>query len=413
MPATMTKNGRAPTATRPKPGGQKAAPAIRAFRIGVQSTDEIDYDETRTLTASTQDLPVLNVPPAGFLQDLYLLVTYTVAGNAVATVVVTEDYPWNLIDTVTFEDVNQAPILGPFTGWDLYIANKFGGYNHVDDPRLSPVYRLDTLTGTNATASSTAFVLRVPVELVQRDGLGSLPNKSGTAMFKLRLRLASSGAVYTTPPTTLGSFRMRVQQADWWEPEQSDLKGRPLAQTPPAVQTTQYWSKVDYTQASGSMRLKFDRVGYLVRNFIFVMRDDVAPTRAGGETDWPDPFQLRIEGNILITRLRDIWRQQMTSYGYLGGHAAGSATATPASIGDNYSGANLATPSKDNGVYVQPFCRDFSHKPGWETRRGYLMTSSSARIEALGTVGGTGAKTFTVITNDVAPAGGDDAAITV
>lgn len=407
MAATMTRNG--PQGARGT--GQKAPPAVRAFRIGVQSTDEIDYDETRTLTASTQDLPVLNVPPAGFLQDLYLLVEYTVAGNAVATVVVTEDYPWNLIDTVTFEDVNNAPILGPFTGWDLYIADKYGGFNHVDDPRLSPVYRLDTLTGTNATASSTAFVLRIPVELVQRDGLGALPNKSGTAMFKVRTRLAASGAVYTTPPTTLGSFRLRIQQADWWEPETTDMKGRPLAQNPPAVQTTQYWSKVDYTVSAGSLRQKFDRVGYLVRNFVFVLR--AAGSRSTGETNFPDPFLLRVEGNTLVTRLRAIWRQQMASLGYLGGHAAGSASATPASIGDNYSGANLAVPSKDNGVYVLPFCRDFAHRPGQETRRGYLMTSSSARIEAQGTIGGSGSHTFTVITNDVAAAGGDDAAITV
>ena len=195
-----------PTAMKPttaQRGGTKPpTPATRPFRVGVQSTDEIDYDDTRALTTGTQDLPVLNVPPAGFLQNAYILLEYTVAANAVVTVAVTEDYPWNLIDTVTFEDVNNAPIVGPFTGWDLYIANKFGGYTFCDDPRHSPIYRLDTLGGTNATASSTAFVLRIPVELVQRDALGALPNKSGTAMFKIRIRLAASGSVYATPPTT-------------------------------------------------------------------------------------------------------------------------------------------------------------------------------------------------------------------
>lgn len=397
---------------------QQARPATRAFRIGVQSTDEIDYDDTRALTAGTQDLPVLNVPPAGFLQDLYILLEYTVAANAVATVVVSEDYPWNLIDTVTFEDVNNAPIVGPFSGWDLYIANKYGGYNHIDDPRLSPVYRLDLLTGTNATASSTAFVLRIPVELVPRDSLGALPNKSGTAMFKVRIRLAASGTVYTTPPTTLGTVRTRIQQADWWEPDATDLKGRPLAQNPPAVQTTQYWSKVDYTVNAGSIRQKLDRVGYLVRNLIFVARDSSATTkRANGETNWPDPFILRVEGNTLVTRLRSIWRQQIAALGYIGGSPSGSQTAVPTSIGDNYTGvtATLGIQSKDNGVYVLPFCRDFAHRPGWETRRGYLETSSAARIEVQGTIlaGGTNPYTFTVITNDVAPAAGDDAALTV
>jgi hypothetical protein len=382
----------------------------------VQSTDEIDYDETRTLLTSTIDLPVLQIPPAGFLQDIYILAQYTVAGNAVATVAVSEDYPFNLFDTITFEDVNNAPIVGPFTGWDVYVINKYGGYAFVDDARLSPVYRLDTLTGTNASASSAAFVLHIPVELVQRDALGALPNKSGTAMFKLRMRLAASGTVYSTPPTTLGSMRVRVQQADWWEPDAHDLKGRPLAQQPPAVQTTQYWSKVDYTVNAGSIRQKFDRVGYLVRNYIVVLRDSSASSkRVNGEANFPDPFILRVEGNTLVTRLRDVWRHRIAADGYIGATPGGSATSTPVSVGDNYSGASLGVPAKDNGVYVLPFCKDFCHLPGWETRRGYFETSSAARIEAQGTIGGGGTSpyTLTIITNDVAPANGDDAMLTV
>lgn len=405
------------SAAPPRPaarGGRQQAPApTRAFRVGVQSTDEIDYDDSRAMLASTQDLPVLNVPPAGFLQDIYLLSQGTVAGNAVVTVAVREDYPWSTIDTITFEDVNNAPIVGPISGWDLYIINKYGGYVFVDDPRFSPIYRLDTLTGTNATASSWSFCLRIPVELVKRDSLGALPNKSGTAMFKVRIRLAASGSVYTTAPTTLPTVRTRIQQADWWEPDATDLKGRPQAQNPPAVQTTQYWSKIDYAVNAGSLRQKLDRVGYLIRNLLFVLRDST-PLRSTGETDFPDPFLLRVEGNTLMTRLKDIWLHRMADDGYLG-QVAGAVTSARTGVADNYVGtaAAIATPSKDNGVYVEPFCKDFSAKPGYETRRGYLATSSAARLEAQGTIGGAGAHTLTVLTNDVAPANGDDAMLTV
>jgi len=402
-----------PARPRPARGGQQQQQAPRAFRIGVQSTDEIDYDDSRALTASTQDLPVLNIPPAGFLQDLYLLSQGTVAGNAVVTVVVSEDFPWRAFDTITFEDVNNAPIVGPITGWDLYIINKYGGYAFNDDPRFSPIYRLDTLGATTATASSWEFCLRVPVELVKRDSLGSLPNKSGTAMFKLRMRLAASGTLYTTPPTTLPTVRTRVQQADWWEPDATDLKGRPLAQNPPAVQTTQYWSKVDYVVNTGSVRQKLDRVGYLIRNLIFTLRDS-GGSRANGEANFFDPFTLRVEGNNLIVRLKDVWLQRMSDNGYIGA-AGGNVAAARLGVADNYTGAValLNTPSKDNGVYVEPFCLDFCHKPGYETRRGYLATSSAARVEAQGTITGAGAQTLTVLTNDVAPANGDDAMLTV
>lgn len=64
------------------PGGkppQKAAapPPARPFRIGVQSHEEINFDQTVTLGASTIDLPVYEIPPAGFLRGVYLLVEAT------------------------------------------------------------------------------------------------------------------------------------------------------------------------------------------------------------------------------------------------------------------------------------------------------------------------------------------------
>lgn len=371
--------------------GKNGPMAPRPFRVGVQQVDEIDYDETRTTTASTIDLPVLNIPATGFLNHLYVLVGGTTAGNA-AAVTFAADGPFNAIDTITLEDVGNQPIVGPFTGWDLMIVNKFGGYMFQDDPRSTPVY--SATTGAGATGGSFSFCLRVPVELVPRDALGSLPNKSGNSMYKLRLRLAATATIYGVAPTNAPSVRVRVQPVSWWDPDATDLKGRPLAQQPPAVQTTQFWSKSDYVVNAGSLRQQFERVGYLIRNLVFVLRDNTG-SRAVGETNFPDPFSLKVEANVMVTRLRDVWRHLIAqSYGYTG------------AVGDTAG-------SKDSGVYVLPFCHDFGHKPGWETRRGYLETSSAARLEALGTIGGAGAHTLTVLTNDVSPANGDDASLTV
>jgi len=368
--------------------GSKGAPVQpRAFRVGVQSHDEINYDVTVSTTASTQDLPVLNIPPAGFLRGVYVLVEGTTAGNA-AAVTFAQDGPWIALDTVTLEDVNSAPIIGPLTGYDLYAVNKYGGYTFQDDPKMSPTYT--AVTGAGGTGGSFSFVLRLPVELVNRDALGPLPNKSGTAMFKVRARLSATATIYGVAPTAAPSVRVRMQQVDWWDPDETDLKGRPLAQQPPGVQTTQYWSKAPYTLNAGAARQGLERVGYLIRNLVFILRD-TANSRTVGETDWPDPFVLQFEANILITRLRSIWRQQIVNnYGY-DGMAQGGGTID--------SGG-----ARDSGVYVEPFCLDFGLKPGAETRRGYLPTSSASRLEVQGTIGGSGSHTLTVLTNDVAPA---------
>lgn len=381
-------------ATPGKTGNSKGAAPVptRAFRIGVQSVDETGtYDETRSTTTSTVDLPTLSVPATGFLTGMYVLVQGTTAANA-ANVTYAADGPFNVIDTLEFDDVNNKPIIGPFTGWDVYVLNKYGGYAFQDDPKSSPVY--SAVTGAGGTGGSFAFILRLPIELVPRDALGALPNKASNSTFKLKLRLSATASVYGTPPTSAPSVRVRVQPVSWWDPDATDLRGRPLAQQPPAVTTTQYWSKTDYTVNAGSVNPMLQRVGFQIRNLLFVMRDN-AGSRTQGEADFLDPFTLQYEANVMISRIKAVWQHRIAqAYGYTGASfdAAGA---------------------KDNGVYVEPFCQDFVHKPGWESRRGYLPTSSTGRLQVKGTVGGSGAHTFTVITNDVAPANGDDAAITV
>lgn len=365
--------------------GQKRgdAPAVapRAFRVGVQNHEEINFDETRTTTASTLDLPVLNVPPAGFLRGVYLIVQGTTAANA-AAVTFAADGPFSCIDTITFEDVNSAPIIGPLTGWDVAMLHKYGGYMFNDDPRASAAF--SAITGAGGTGGSFSFILRLPLELVDRDALGPLPNKSGTAMFKVRTRLAATATIYGVAPTSAPSVRVRMVQTDWWDPDQTDLKGRPLAQNPPAVQTTQYWSKATYTLNSGAIRPQMERVGYLIRNLLFELRDN-AGSRTVGETDWPDPLTIQFEANVLFTRPKILW-QNLTGQRY------------------GYTGTIDTAGGRDSGVFVEPYCHDFSHKPGWETRRGYLPTSSASRLELQGTIGGAGAHTLSVLTNDVAPA---------
>src|SRR5687767_5697092 len=187
----------------------KAPVLVRPFVAGTRRVDKSTYDESKVLNASTQDLRTYECDPNGFLRGAYLLVTCVTAANA-AAVTFAANGPFNVLDTVTFNDTNNKPLLGPMTGWDLMIAVKYGGYAFQDDPKLSPVF--SATTGAGATGGSFTFVLLIPVEIVAREGLGSLPNKSSSSTFDVSIRLSSSAVPYGVAPTNAGTVRVRIQQ---------------------------------------------------------------------------------------------------------------------------------------------------------------------------------------------------------
>lgn len=372
-------------------GGKNGKPAVllRPFVAGTRRVDKSTYDESKVLTASTQDLRTYECDPNGFLRGAFLLVTCVTAGNA-AAVTFAANGPFNVIDTITFNDTNNKPLIGPFTGWDLMIAVKYGGYSFQDDPKLSPVYV--ATTGAGATGGSFTFVLLLPVEIVAREGLGSLPNKSSSSTFDVSIRLSASTVPYGVAPTTPGTVRVRIQQFGWMDPNATDMKGNQVRQNPPGVQTTQYWAKQTYAFNAGAISQRLQGIDSMVRNLVFIL--DAAGSRTTGDADWPDPFTLLYETSLPIQRLRTIWQHMIGQmYGYNG-------------ITPDVGGA------RDYGVYPESYCADFNGKPGWETRLNYLPVSSATTLNVSGTIGGAGAHTLTVLVNKIVPANGNPLVLT-
>lgn len=321
---------------------------------------------------------------------------------AAATVAYTSlDAPFNVIDSIQLEDTNSKPIVGPMNGHDLYLVNKYGGYTHSNDPKARDSY----VTTTGATSPYTGyFILRIPVELVSRDALGALPNKSGTNKFRVRVRIAASATVFSTAPTQAPTCRVRMAPENWWEPDAMDLKGRPLQQNPPAVQTTQYWAKGVYTVNTGDQRLQLQQgLGYLIRNLIFVNRTTADVRTSTQDGGWPAVSTLQFEANVMFDLLREFWRDDVGKlYGYIKEVALSDVVATG-------TGASRSGGGRDYCVYPLPFNTDFTNTPGAETRRGYLATADASRLEFRGNF--TIASNFGVLANYVAPAKGDDATI--
>jgi hypothetical protein len=361
---------------------------MRPFVAGTRRGDKSTYDQVRTLLTSTIDLPTYECDPNGFLGGLFVLVEATTAGNSAATAFVA-DGPFSVIDSITLSDTNNKPIVGPMTGHDLYSIVKYGGYSFQDDARMSPVFT--ATTGSGATGGSFTFCLHLPIEVVKRDALGALPNKSSSATFDVSIRLAPLVNVYSTAPTAAPSVRVRLQQYGWMDPNTSDMRGNAVAQNPPAVQTTQYWQRQTYVVNAGPVNQRLIGIDGLVRNLLFELRD-VNASRQQGDADFPDPFVLLYETAQPVNRLRTVWRDMIARmWGYTG---------TVETAG-----------GRDYGLYPETYCQDFAHKPGYETRLGYLPFSSATTAGVSGTVSGTGAHTLIVLVNKIIPAGGDPLAV--
>lgn len=365
-PATVTR----PADTNGQPADQAGAvgPLIPFVRASFEHTEPANIDETRTPGATSQLIGPVDVPSYGYLRSLLILVEAT--GGAGAAAVAQADAPFSALAEVALHDVGGAPIFGPYSGWQTYLTNKWGGYAAFDNPSLHPSFSAVAATG------NFSFMVRVPVEIGNRDALGALPNMNASSTYKLRLSLANLSAIYSTNPTTIPSVRIRVWAECWAPPSVSNDLGAPQAVQPPALGTTQLWSVTTPTVSAGQQQIRLPRVGNLIRNLVLVHRN------ASGvrlDANLPDPIQLYMDGRLITNEGRAVRRGYMWErYG-------------------------VAAASIDAGVLVFDFTHDFDGRAGGELRDQWLQTATSTRLELHGSFAAAG--TLEVLTNDVAPVG--------
>lgn len=378
MPTSATVA--APAApVRGRAGDRQVVATVPFIRASAEHVEPAGIDVSRVMTASAQDLGVQDVPAYGFLRSLLVVVTAT---GGVGAATAHEDAPFNVLQNIALTEPNGAQISAFNSGFDLYLAHKWGGYRFVTgaDPKASPVYSAVDAAG------NFSFLLRLPVEINLRDALGSLPNQNAAATFKLRMTLAASTTVYTTPPaTTLPTVRVRVFQEAWEQPNPAD--GNAANQTaPPAVNTTQFWSTQVYPVNAGQNTIRLTRVGNYLRNLILVLRRG-GTSRTTGHNDFPDPATIMLDARPTEILERNVLLHQMHERSGFGG----GGIALDAARGLNA------------GVFVRDFTHEFDGSLGQENRDLWQPTLGSTRYEIQGSFPNAG--TLTVLTNDVAIAG--------
>lgn len=355
----------------PKSSDSAPVLAVPFTRAATEHTEGF-LDTTLNLSGSTQPISPTDIPAYGFMRGIFLEVT---TSNAAGASVFGGDGPFNVLQDVSIQDVNGAPIVGPIDGYDLYVINKLGGYRRLQDAKLHPDYAAQTANG------NFTFLLYVPIEVGLRDGLGSLGNMNAASAYKLRISLAPSTTVYTTAPTTLPQVRVRAWLDAWTQPSDVDLQGRPQATVPPAHGTTSYWSKTTFPISTGQNQLRLPRVGNYIRNLVFIFRDNAG---VRNKASFPAPAFINWDTRVLREYQPILWRGTMAQkYGL--------------------TGADNTARGLETGVYVEDYCHEFDGSAGAELRDGWLPTVQSTRLELTGNFAAQG--TLTVLTNDVSPQG--------
>lgn len=359
-----------------KAGGQKALPT-RKFRAGVQQHQENVIALQAVPSASTSTPYTVEIPAYGFLRGLWFKVTVTGGVGSGTAAVYKADAPFSWISSIQFLDVNSAPVIFQITGFDLYLIYKYGGYFFQADPKSSEEY------SQGGTGGNSVFTLYLPLEIRARDGLGAMPNTSSNTAYKVLVTVAATTDVFSTAPApTLPTLcRIDIIQDAWWEPQPTDLQGRPQSQDPPSPDTTQYWSKAIFGHSSsGQITDQLKRLGYLHRNHILTFKT-ATPARATSQC--PDPTTVIYEGQQMTIQDRTVWRHMMQRW-------------------FGYTAAVDAAGGLDAGVFVLPFNRDFALQCGGEMGNGYLPTTPATRLEYQGSMAAAGS--VEVLVNDVSAA---------
>lgn len=371
-------------------------PSVPFIRASAHHEEAPFYDQSIAVTANQIDLGVIEVPAYGYVRAIKIYVTLT---GATGTPTFFEDGPFNALQNIQFSEPNGAQIVQFSDGYELMLANKYGGYQGPggsNDPRANPVY------STNVTGNFS-FMVRIPVELDLRSALGSLPNQAANATFRVRAALASNATLYTVLPTGAPVARIRMVAETWDQPEVAS-GGISNQVVPPAVNTTQFWSRQVYNLgAGGNQTVRLTRVGNYIRQLIFILRS--GGTRAAAQALWAAnagqvTFFLDSRPTQII--VDDLWRARMWEASGLYGGSVQATTALGTAATPN---APDTAYGQDNGVRVLEFNNEFDGNYGRENRDLWQPTLGSTRLEIQSTFGALTTGTLTVLTNDVAIAG--------
>jgi hypothetical protein len=327
-------------------------------------------------------LPIVEVPPGGFIEDIELYVTLTTGANAAAVALTAgSDVPFSLISSIALLNASGDNIIQPISGYDLYLHNKWGGVYATPncDPRAG--FFSAPVTGAVATGGQTAFPLIVPIQRDPRDAFCALPNMAGNRNYQLQIGLASLASVFATPPNGAVQLSITAVVNYWSEPNPLTPDGYPQQTAPNGVGSVALIRKQIIPNVGGGQKLhKLTGVGNTLRSAIFVLRNS-AGIRV--DADFPLTTALRLNNDQWKSKPVVQWRHKMRrAYGY-------------------QAVANDVVNGLDTGVYVlSDFMEQHGNVQVDHPRDQYLNTVESTLLHFEG-VFGAASGNFEIITDEI------------
>jgi len=339
------------------------------FPMGTNSYAEQISTDVFQLGAAAQEF-VHNITPGGYLRgvDLQLVSAGGVGGTPTA------DAPFNLINSVSLENIDGSPILYPMGGYAYAMWQKFSA------PWLGePANPAQLFSAGQATPS---WLLHLYPEIFGTAGV--LANTDARAQYRVRFTLSPSatlGSGYTTTPTTTVTTYLQT----WAQPDREDLHGNTIQAQPPGLNLARIVRhQVIGLNAAGATNLvQVTNTGNEIRNIIIIVRDQT---------------NARVDGISGVLRFR------------LDDRSLG--TYTPNALFDRavkfFPNLGNNTFPRPTGVYVIPRYQSPTPDNGSLLNGDTWLPTSNAtflNLEFVTAAGPTGG-TVEVITDEVVPVGG-------
>lgn len=366
-----------------------AIPFVRAARRKSQVATQVG---PITLGASSnQPIQPIQVPAAGYLRYLELLVTVTSTGNS-ATVALPSvtDAPFNLFNQISLVNSAGDNIITPVSGYALYLFNKYGaqaGNNNDSNPLKLNSYSALT-TGSGGTAGSGSFSLFIPLEIDESQAFCSVPNLAANKAYQLQIQLASVANIWTggTAPNGTVTFNMTVINHYWSQPNPTNAVGVAQEIAPPGAGSVSLYQLETAAVTPGDRLIQSHNVGNVLRYMIFDLR-----TSAGvrTEADLPATWQIILNNDNLFYYTASSIRDQINQDFGLTGAASGAPSATAGDQGVLVLSDWMSLSATQNGP---------SH-----ARDQYLPTLDATLLQTRWTNFGATANTLSMYTNAIKP----------